>query len=72
LLGQVRGQKFVNDINGLPISGIFQVEQPYWCQHGRNLSPSEFGIKDASGMENFTSHQTADLVQTSSGARTSF
>ena len=36
---------------GLPIPGIVHIDQPYWFQHGRNLSRDDFGLLAASWLE---------------------
>jgi putrescine aminotransferase len=36
---------------GLPIPGIVHIQQPYWFGEGGDLSPHEFGLKTARGLE---------------------
>jgi putrescine aminotransferase len=36
---------------GLPIPGIEHIEQPYWFEHGRQLSRDEFGLVAAKWLE---------------------
>lgn len=36
---------------GLPIPGIVHIDQPYWWQHGREMSRDEFGIVAARWLE---------------------
>ena len=45
------GQKFIHDIDDLPIPDIFHIQQPYWYQNGGDLSPSEYGIWAAKELE---------------------
>ncbi|MDA0288540.1 MAG: aspartate aminotransferase family protein, partial [Proteobacteria bacterium] len=45
------GQKFIHEIDDLPIPDIVHIEQPYWYQNGGELSPSEYGIFAAQELE---------------------
>ncbi len=45
------GQKFIHEIDDLPIPDIVHIEQPYWYQNGGDLSPSEYGIFAAQELE---------------------
>ena len=45
------GQKFIHDIDDLPIPDIVHIQQPYWYQNGGDLSPSEYGIWAAKELE---------------------
>jgi len=41
------GMKPMHAQGGLPIPDIVHIEQPYWYDNGRDLSPAEFGIEAA-------------------------
>jgi len=41
------GMKPMHKQGGLPIPGIVHIEQPYWFENGRNLSPAEYGLRAA-------------------------
>ena len=45
------GQKFIHDIDDLPIPDIVHIEQPYWYQNGGTLSSSEYGFLAAQELE---------------------
>ena len=45
------GQKFIHDIDDLPIPDIVHIEQPYWYQNGGALCSSEYGILAAQELE---------------------
>ncbi len=45
------GQKFIHDIDDLPIPDIVHIEQPYWYQNGGILSSSEYGFLAAQELE---------------------
>ncbi|MAH63851.1 MAG: aspartate aminotransferase family protein [SAR324 cluster bacterium] len=45
------GQKFIHDIDDLPIPDIVHIDQPYWYQNGGDSSPSEYGILAAQELE---------------------
>ena len=45
------GQKFIHDIDDLPIPDIVHIQQPYWYQNGGDFSPSEYGIWAAKELE---------------------
>ena len=45
------GQKFIHEVDDLPIPDIVHIEQPYWYQNGGELSPSEYGIFAAQELE---------------------
>lgn len=45
------GQKFIHEIDDLPIPDIVHIEQPYWYENGGDLSPSEYGLKAAGELE---------------------
>ncbi len=45
------GQKFIHDIDDLPIPDIVHIDQPYWYQNGGDSSPSEYGIFAAQELE---------------------
>ena len=45
------GQKFIHDIDDLPIPDIVHIDQPYWYQNGDESSPSEYGILAAQELE---------------------
>jgi putrescine aminotransferase len=47
---------------GLPIPGIEHVEQPYWFDSDRSLSPAEFGIATARSIEDKIHEIGADKV----------
>jgi putrescine aminotransferase len=41
------GMKPMHEQGGLPIPGIVHIEQPYWFELGGDLSPAEFGLRQA-------------------------
>jgi putrescine aminotransferase len=41
------GMKPMHAQGGLPIPGIVHIEQPYWYDNGRDLTPDEYGVKAA-------------------------
>ena len=45
------GQKFIHDIDDLPIPDIVHIEQPHWYQNGGTLSSSEYGFLAAQELE---------------------
>ncbi|MBT7205446.1 MAG: aminotransferase class III-fold pyridoxal phosphate-dependent enzyme, partial [Deltaproteobacteria bacterium] len=45
------GQKFIHEIDDLPIPDIVHIEQPYWYQNGGEHSPSQYGILAAQELE---------------------
>ena len=45
------GMKPMHKQSGLPIPGIVHVDQPYWFDSDRSLSPDEFGIAAARSIE---------------------
>lgn len=47
-LGGMRG---MHAQGGLPIPGIVHIEQPYWYEHGGDLSPAAFGLVAARWLE---------------------
>jgi putrescine---pyruvate transaminase len=47
---------------GLPIPGIVHIEQPYWWQHGREMSRDEFGLVAARWLEDKILAVGADKV----------
>ena len=47
---------------GLPIPGISHIEQPYWFEHGRNMSRDAFGLVAAGWLEQRILELGADKV----------
>jgi putrescine aminotransferase len=45
------GMKPMHAQGGLPIPDIVHIEQPYWYQHGGDMSPGDFGLKAAAALE---------------------
>ncbi len=45
------GMKGMHEHGDLPIPGIVHIDQPYWAEHGGDLSPEAFGLKAASWLE---------------------
>jgi putrescine aminotransferase len=45
------GMKPMHKQGGLPIPGIEHIEQPYWYENGRDMSPGEYGVKAARALE---------------------
>lgn len=45
------GMTFMHEQGNLPIPGIEHVAQPYWYNHGRDMTPEEFGLKAAAEIE---------------------
>jgi putrescine aminotransferase len=45
------GMKAMHKQGGLPIPGIYHINQPYWYQDGGELSPEEFGLQRAQELE---------------------
>lgn len=41
------GMRPMHEQGGLPIPGIVHIEQPYWYEHGGDLSPAEYGVRAA-------------------------
>ena len=45
------GMTYMHEQGNLPIPGIVHVAQPYWFNHGRDMTPEEFGLKTAAEIE---------------------
>ena len=45
------GMSYMHAQGGLPIPGIAHIEQPYWWQHGREMSRDDFGLVAAGWLE---------------------
>jgi putrescine---pyruvate transaminase len=45
------GMKGMHEHGDLPIPGIVHIDQPYWAEHGGDMSPEAFGLKAASWLE---------------------
>jgi putrescine aminotransferase len=45
------GMEAMHKQGGLPIPGIYHINQPYWYQDGGDLSPQEFGLQRAQELE---------------------
>jgi putrescine---pyruvate transaminase len=45
------GMKGMHEHGDLPIPGIEHIDQPYWAEHGGDMSPEAFGLKAASWLE---------------------
>jgi putrescine aminotransferase len=45
------GMEAMHKQGGLPIPGIYHINQPYWYQDGGDLSPEEFGLQRARELE---------------------
>lgn len=45
------GMSYMHEQGGLPIPGIVHIDQPYYLEHGRGMSPGEFGLVAASWLE---------------------
>ncbi|MDT7834684.1 aspartate aminotransferase family protein [Aquabacterium sp. OR-4] len=45
------GMSGMHEQGGLPIPNIVHIDQPYWVQHGRQMTPAEFGIVAARWLE---------------------
>jgi putrescine aminotransferase len=56
------GMKPMHKQGGLPIPGIVHVEQPYWFDSDRTMTPDEFGIAAARSIENKINELGADKV----------
>ncbi len=56
------GMSAMHKQSGLPIPGIEHVEQPYWFESDRSLSPAEFGIAAAKSIEDKINEIGADKV----------
>ena len=56
------GMKPMHRQGGLPIPGIEHVEQPYWFDSDRSLSPDEFGLEIARSIERKIEEVGVDTV----------
>ncbi len=56
------GMSAMHKQSGLPIPGIEHVEQPYWFESDRSLSPAEFGVATAKSIEDKINEIGADKV----------
>ena len=56
------GMKPMHEQSGLPIPGIVHVDQPYWFDSDRSLSPEEFGLATARQVEEKINELGADKV----------
>ncbi|MFL5258167.1 MAG: aspartate aminotransferase family protein [Hyphomicrobiales bacterium] len=45
------GMQGMHEQGGLPLPGFHHVQQPYWYDFGRDLSPDEFGLEAAADVE---------------------
>ncbi|WP_374592366.1 aspartate aminotransferase family protein [Aquabacterium sp.] len=45
------GMSYMHAQGDLPIPGIVHIEQPYYFEHGRGMSPDEFGLQAARWLE---------------------
>ncbi|HTN97623.1 MAG TPA: aspartate aminotransferase family protein [Nordella sp.] len=45
------GMEGMHGQGGLPLPGFHHVQQPYWYDFGRDLSPEEFGLEAAADLE---------------------
>ncbi len=45
------GMSYMHEQGGLPIPGIVHIEQPYYLEHGKGMTPEEFGVVAASWLE---------------------
>jgi putrescine aminotransferase len=45
------GMKGMHEQGGLPIPGVEHIEQPFWYESGRALSPEAFGVQAAHALE---------------------
>ena len=56
------GMEAMHKQSGLPIPGIVHVEQPYWFESDRRLSPEEFGLATARSIEEKIKEIGADKI----------
>ncbi|MGN6524892.1 MAG: aspartate aminotransferase family protein [Burkholderiaceae bacterium] len=56
------GMKGMHEQGGLPIPGIEHIEQPFWYESGRALSPEAFGVQAARALERKILEVGADKV----------
>jgi len=56
------GMSYMHAQGGLPIPGIAHIEQPYWWEHGREMSRDEFGLVAAGWLEQRILELGADKV----------
>jgi putrescine aminotransferase len=56
------GMKPMHKQGGLPIPGIVHVDQPYWFDSDRSMTPDEFGIAAARSIEDKINELGADKV----------
>jgi putrescine---pyruvate transaminase len=56
------GMKGMHEHGDLPIPGIVHIDQPYWAEHGGDMSPEAFGLKAASWLEDKILEIGADKV----------
>lgn len=56
------GMSYMHEQGDLPIPGIAHIEQPYYFEHGKGLSPEAFGIKAAGWLEDKVLELGADKV----------
>ena len=45
------GMSYMHEQGDLPIPGIAHIEQPYYFEHGKGMSPEAFGLKAAGWLE---------------------
>jgi len=56
------GMKSMHKQGGLPIPGIVHVDQPYWFDSDKSVSPDEFGLLTARSLESKINELGADKV----------
>ncbi len=56
------GMSYMHEQGDLPIPGIAHIEQPYYFEHGKGLSPEAFGLKAAGWLEEKILELGADKV----------
>lgn len=56
------GMTYMHEQGDLPIPGIAHIDQPYYFEHGKGLSPEAFGLKAAGWLEEKILELGADKV----------
>ncbi|MDR3482176.1 MAG: aspartate aminotransferase family protein [Burkholderiaceae bacterium] len=56
------GMSYMHEQGGLPIPGIVHIDQPYYLENGKGMTPDEFGVKAASWLETKILEVGADKV----------
>ena len=56
------GMDYMHEQGDLPIPGIAHIDQPYYLQHGKGMTPEAFGLKAAGWLEDKILELGADKV----------